>query len=184
MSDPFHPDTVDAVPIKAAEAAAALDGLREPAERAASAIEDAFGRAGDSLAGSLTRAASDGKITLAELARSVLQAFGAGVGGSGGGASGLGEAIASAVGGLFGGASFRGARADGGPVAAGGGYLVGERGPEVFRPGVGGSIEALGGAPGVTLNLSLQGGPEALIKSEAQIAQMLARAAALGARRL
>lgn len=33
-----------------------------------------------------------------------------------------------------------GARATGGPVSAGGTYLVGEEGPELFRPGRGGSI--------------------------------------------
>ncbi len=65
MTDSFRPDGIDAVPVKAAEAAAALEALKEPAERAAASIEDAFGRAG----ASLTRAAADGEVTLAELAR-------------------------------------------------------------------------------------------------------------------
>ena len=90
---------------------------------------------------------------------------------------GLGEAIARAVGSLFG-----GARADGGPVSGGGAYLVGERGPEVFRPAGAGTIESAGSAP-VTINLRVDGGTPALLRSEAQIAQMLARAVALGARR-
>ncbi|MGQ2992119.1 MAG: phage tail tape measure protein, partial [Brevundimonas sp.] len=38
---------LDAVPLKAAEASAALESLREPAERAAASIEEAFGRAGE-----------------------------------------------------------------------------------------------------------------------------------------
>ncbi|HWW12914.1 MAG TPA: phage tail tape measure protein, partial [Brevundimonas sp.] len=96
----------------------------------------------------------------------------------GGGASGLSSAIASAVSGLF-----SGSRADGGPVSGGGAYLVGERGPEVFRPMGSGTIEAATGSA-VTVNVALTGGPPGLLRSEAQIAQMLARAVALGARRL
>lgn len=177
MTDSYQPDALDALPIKAAEAAAALEALREPAERAASSIEDAFGRAGASLTRSLTRAAADGEITLAELARAVLSAVTARGGGKGGG--GLSDAIAKAVGGLF-----SGARADGGSVLGGGAYLVGERGPEVFRPSSSGSIEPASGSAPVTVNLKIDGGAPALLRSEAQIAQMLARAVSLGARRL
>lgn len=172
MTDGFG--ELDQASLKAAEAAAALEGLREPAERAAASIEDAFGRAGDSLARSLARAAADGEISLSELARAVLAAVNA----AGGGKGGLSEAIAQAVGGLFG-----GARADGGPVLAGGAYLVGERGPEVFRPHGAGVVEPAT-AGGVTVNVTVDGGPAALVRSEAQIAQALARAALLGARRL
>ncbi len=49
MSDPFETDGLGAVPERAAEAAAALEGLRGPAERAANAIGEAFDRAGESL---------------------------------------------------------------------------------------------------------------------------------------
>jgi hypothetical protein len=176
MSDAFQPDGLDTLPIRAAEAAAALEALKAPAERAAASIEDAFGRAGESLTRSLTRAAADGEVTLAELARAVLGAVNAGAGS--GGSGGLGPAIAEAVKGLF-----SGSRADGGQVLGGGAYLVGERGPEVFRPSGGGVIEAAGGA-GMTVNLRIEGGSEKLIRSEAQIAQMLARAVALGGRKL
>lgn len=175
MTDGFRPEGLDGVPAKAAEAAAALEALREPAERAAASIEDAFGRAGDSLARSLTRAAADGELSLAELARAVLNAVNAAAGVKGGG---LSAAIAQAVGGLFG-----GTRAEGGPVLGGGAYLVGERGPEVFRPSGAGVIEAAGG-PGVTVNVRIDGGAPGLMRSEAQIAQSLARAVALGARRM
>lgn len=176
MTDNYRPNELDSVPAKAAEAAAALEALREPAERAASSIEDAFSRAGASLTRSLARAAADGEVSLGELARAVIAAVGAGVGGSGG----LGAAIAQAVAGT---AGFGGARADGGPVIGGGAYLVGERGPEVFRPDGAGVIEPRGGG-GVTVNVTVDGGAPALLRSEAQIAQALARAAALGARRL
>ncbi|HWQ86256.1 phage tail tape measure protein [Brevundimonas sp.] len=176
MSDSFEPAGLDAVPIKAAEAAAALEGLREPAERAAASIEDAFGRAGESLTRSLARAAADGEVTLAELARAMLAAVNAAAG-SGGGGGGLSDAIAQAVRTIF-----SGTRADGGPVAGGGGYLVGERGPEVFRPSGAGTIEPVGGS-GVTVNVRIDGGAQGLLRSEAQIAQMLARAVSLGARK-
>lgn len=175
MTDSFEPTGLDGVPRKAAEAAAALEALREPAERAAASIEDAFGKAGEGLVRSLARAAADGEISLAELARAVLAAVNA-ASGSGGG--GLGNAIAQAVQ-----TAFSGSRADGGSVLGGGAYLVGERGPEVFRPAGAGAIEPAGGG-GVTVNVRVDGGAQGLLRSEAQIAQMLARAVSLGARRL
>lgn len=176
MTDSFEPGGLDAVPMKTAEAAAALEGLREPAERAAASIEDAFGRAGASLTRSLARAAADGEVTLAELARAMLAAVNAASGSGGGG--GLSDAIAQAVRTIF-----SGSRADGGPVAGGGAYLVGERGPEVFRPSGSGVIEPAAGG-GVTVNVRIDGGAQGLLRSEAQIAQMLARAVSLGARKL
>ena len=56
--------------------------------------------------------------------------------------------------------NFRGAKAAGGPVKAGGGYLVGERGPEMFTPGVSGMItpnHALGGTTNVVVNVDASG---------------------------
>ncbi len=177
MSD-FDNDGLDAVPVRAAEAAAALAALRAPAEQAARSIDEAFGKAGTSLARSLAHAAADGKISLGELARAVIEAVSAGSGSDGGG-GGLAQALASAVS-----SAFSGARADGGAVSAGGAYLVGERGPELFRPATGGSIEPAG-AGGVSVTVNVQGGDIAgLARSDAQLAQALARAVSLGARRL
>jgi hypothetical protein len=164
-------DGLTAVPARAAEAAASLEALKAPAERAARSIDEAFTRAGTSLARSLARAASDGEVSLAELARAVLGAAGAG--------------LRAALSKSFSGAPFSGSRADGGPVLPGGAYLVGERGPEVFRPSAGGSIEPVGAAGGVSVTVNVQGGEVAgLIRSDAQLAQALARAVSLGARRL
>ncbi len=175
MSD-FDNSGLDAVPARAAEAAAAIAALKAPAEQAARSIDDAFAKAGTSLARSLAHAADDGKVSLGELARAVLEAVAAGAGGAGGG---LANALSSAVSTLF-----SGARADGGAVAAGGAYLVGERGPEVFRPAAGGSIEPMAGG-GVNVTVNVQGGDFAgLARSDAQLAQALARAVSLGARRL
>jgi hypothetical protein len=177
MADEFGRDGIDQVAIKAAEAGAALEALKAPAKEAADAIEAAFGRAGDSLTRSLARAAADGEVSLAELARAVLNAVNAAAGSQGGPGGGLSAAIQAAM------SSFGGARADGGPVLGGGAYLVGERGPEVFRPATGGEIGPVSGG-GVTVNVAVDGGAPALLRSEAQIAQMLARAVSLGARRM
>jgi phage-related minor tail protein len=109
-------------------------------------------------------------VSLGELARAVLGAAGAALKGGG-----LGESLSKA---------FAGARADGGAVLPGGAYLVGERGPELFRPSGAGSIEPLAGG-GVSVTVNVQGGEASgLIRSDAQIAQALARAVTLGARRL
>ena len=174
MADEFGPGGIDDVALKAAEAGAALEALKGPAQEAASAIEAAFGRAGDSLTRSLARAAADGEVSLAELARAVLNAVNAAAGSQGG----LSGAIQAAMSG------FGGARADGGSVLGGAAYLVGERGPEVFRPSGAGVVEPVGQGGGMTVNLKIEGGAPALVKSEAQIASMLDRATALGARRL
>ena len=166
----FEEDGLTTIPAKAAQAAAALETLKAPAERAARSIDEAFTRAGASLARSLARAAADGQVSLSELARAVLGAAGTALKG------GLTEALSK---------SFSGARADGGPVLPGGAYLVGERGPEVFRPTAAGSIEPAGGGGGVSVTVNVQGGDvSGLVRSDAQLAQALARAVSLGARRL
>ena len=169
-------DEFEGVGVATAEAAAALEGLKAPAQEAALAIEEAFSKAGSSLSRSLMRAAKDGEVSMAELARAVIAAVNAG-GKVLGSQGGLGEALAAAVGGMF-----SGARADGGAVASGGAYLVGERGPEVFRPGIGGSVQPVGGGVPVVVNEMVDGGAQALLRSEAQVARMMARAAALGVR--
>ena len=51
-------------------------------------------------------------------------------------------------------------RAEGGPVKRGGSYIVGERGPEIFSPGVSGMItpnHALGGSTNVIVNVDASG---------------------------
>lgn len=173
-------DEVEGLPLRTAEAAEALAALEAPARAAARSIEDAFATAGAGLARSLARAAADGEVSLAELARAVLGALSGGGGGGGsGGSGGLGEALASVLS-----SAFSGARAEGGPVTGGGAYLVGERGPEVFRPAGAGAIEPLGGG-GINVTVQVAAGEAAgLARSDAQLAQALARAVSLGARRL
>jgi phage-related minor tail protein len=179
---PFPSDAgLGGLSAQTAQAAAALEALKGPAQSAAKTIDEAFSRAGESLAKSLTRAAADGRISLEELARAVLDAVNAAAGIGAGGKSGAGLAdLLSKV--LA--QSFSGARADGGPVSAGGAYLVGERGPELFRPQTSGVIEASGQGGGMTVNIAVSPSDGGLLRSEAQLAQALARAVSLGARKL
>ena len=75
--------------------------------------------------------------------------------------------INMAIFGNFGGTFERGSgllgsifKAKGGPVKGGGSYIVGERGPEVFSPGVSGTItpnSALGGSTTVVVNVDASG---------------------------
>ena len=175
MSDPSNPAADNG-----------LDDLTASASSAASSIDSAFSKAGESLAKSLAKGAADGKLSLADLARAAVSAVDAlaGVGGSSttSAAGGLGAALGSALGGALS-SVFGGARADGGPVSGGRSYLVGERGPEVFTPTTSGDISpAMSG--GVTVNLNVQGAstPAQFARSDAQIAQAIARAAGLAAR--
>jgi len=55
---------------------------------------------------------------------------------------------------------FLGFAANGGPVKSGGSYMVGERGPELFTPGVSGTItpnEMLGGSTNIVVNVDASG---------------------------
>ncbi len=61
---------------------------------------------------------------------------------------GNGNAFLKAIGSVF-----AGARAGGGPVSAGKGYLVGERGPEFFMPGRSGTIIPNGAGGAVVVNM-------------------------------
>lgn len=63
------------------------------------------------------------------------------------GGSGKGPGV---IGAFFG---LSGARADGGPVSAGGAYLVGERGPEIFKPSSSGTVLPNGVGMGGSVNI-------------------------------
>jgi phage-related minor tail protein len=62
--------------------------------------------------------------------------------------------------GSFFGSTFGGGKALGGPVKAGTSYLVGEKGPELFTPGMTGNItpNGAGGGNSVVVNVNLEGG--------------------------
>ncbi|MEO0321233.1 MAG: phage tail tape measure C-terminal domain-containing protein, partial [Pseudomonadota bacterium] len=101
---------------------------------AAQFIEDAFTRAAQNISSELSTAALTGELSLKKLGRAIVTDLTSSV---------TDNIIRKPIESLLTNAlsaPFGGARADGGPVAAGRAYLVGERGPELFTPGVGGTI--------------------------------------------
>jgi hypothetical protein len=87
--------------------------------------------------------------------------------------SSIGAAITAA------GASFGGARANGGPVSPGRAYLVGERGPEILFPSMSGVIAANGKGMGrQTVDVNVTASPELVVTSVVAGQRGGARAAA------
>ncbi len=161
-----------------AEMRAAIDGpLQAGADRAGRGIEQALLRAartGKLGFEDLKRVASQ---ILAEIAAEAVRAGLSSLFGGGGGGGGLGSAIAS----LFG----LPGRATGGPVAPGRGYIVGERGPELFVPTSSGRVEVpvQGGGRDVRVAITINapGGGEAagaLRQSGRQVARAVKAALA------
>ncbi len=157
-------------------------------------LSDGAERAGRGIETSLIRAVRTGKIGFDDLKRTAVAALdqiaasaiksgiaallggggsGGGSGGGGSGGGGLGGALARLIGGSP-------PRATGGPVAPGRGYLVGERGPELFVPTGSGRIEAAGsfGSGGarevrvsITVNAAKGESGTALMRSSRQVAR-------------
>lgn len=149
-----------------------------------------FARAGDVLERGLLGAIRKGSLGFDDLRRIALgvidqiaaQAVDS-LAGSLGGAGGAGGLLN--LGNLFGAILGLPGRATGGPVTAGRGYLVGERGPELFVPGSAGRIEpALTTAPRdvrVAITIAAPAGtsaPQALQRSSRQVASAVRRALA------
>ncbi len=93
-------------------------------------------------------------------------------GGTGGAGSLLGSLFGGGGGDLLGGL-FGGFRADGGPVDAGKAYIVGERGPELFRPSQSGQVVPNGGGPGSTAVVRIEGLDPRKLYTGAAIEQVL-----------
>lgn len=140
------------------------------------------GRAGRQIEASLGRALVNGKLGFDDLKRVALSALSQigqaslrtlfNASGSSGGGGGIGAVFTSALSGLFGAPG----RAHGGPVSAGRGYLVGERGPELFVPSGGGRIEPTrGAARDLRVSIAVQapqpGDPAVLRQSSRQLAR-------------
>lgn len=159
-----------------------------------SILVDGFARAGDTLERGLLGAIRRGSLgfddlkrialnTLDEIAAQALQ-IGLGSIGLGGGSGGGGLGGVLNLGGLIGSIFGLPGRATGGPVAPGRGYLVGERGPELFVPTSSGRVvpnAGTGGARDVNVSIrvvSPQGSsaPESLRRSSRQVAQAVKRA--------
>ena len=144
---------------------------------AARLIEDAFAGAARAIERDLVRAARAGELSLKGLSRAILNdlkraAIDSFI------RKPVENLVFSALSGAFG-----GGRAEGGFVAAGQSYLVGERGPELFTPAASGRIGAGTAAP-VNVSITLPGVTDAASfrNSETQIAASLARVIAKGAR--
>lgn len=153
-------------------------------------LVDGFSRAGDVLERGLLGAVRRGSLGFEDLRRTALgvidsiaaQALKGALGGSGsagttGGLLSLGTSLLGAVFGLPG-------RATGGPVSPGRGYLVGERGPELFVPTSAGRVEPSASASparDVRVAITVNGnsgtnGPQALQRSSRQVASAVRRA--------
>jgi hypothetical protein len=166
----------------------AFDAMEEFSKRAAQNIQDAFANflfdpfhAG--LKGMLIDFLNVIRRMVAEMAAKQLL----GGGGGGGFLSSLGSMFVS----LFSGGStaapgtgnFIGPRASGGPVMAGGAYLVGEQGPEMFMPRNSGTIIPNGGMGGDHITININSPVDARGAQEGQAAQV-ARAIAAGNERV
>jgi phage-related minor tail protein len=161
------------------QASAAFDALADgPATRAAQAIEAAFARTGDTIERSLGQAARSGELSFAQMTEAILrdlarlaaERF-------------IEKPVNDLMSSVLSQMPLFGARAEGGPVNAGGAYLVGERGPEMFVPSGAGEISPTGG--GMVVNIHLGAGADArsVMQSQTRIANALARAVAQGRRR-
>lgn len=188
------PDTVDSLLIEVrantqgfAADVAAMRGTFD------SQLVDGFSRAGDALERGLMTAIRKGSLGFEDLRKIALNLIDQiasqalnnlfsqiGIGGSGGGSgSNLFQSLGNMIGSLLG----LPGRATGGPVAPGRGYVVGERGPELFVPTSAGRIETGLSGPGrdVRVNITIaapQGtsAPQALQRSSRQVASAVRRA--------
>lgn len=145
----------------------------------AAIIEDAFATAGRSIATELAKAAQKGELSLNSLGQTLARNIG-GVAID----SLVRKPIENLLGNLFS-APFGGARANGGTVAPGASFLVGERGPELFTPSVSGRVGAIG-SPSMSVNITLPGvrDVEGFRQSQTQIAAAASRIIGRGQRNL
>jgi len=179
-----NPNLGDAVSASLATAAKALgDFASGPVADATNTIDAAVTKSFDSVASTIARAATSGKLSIDQLVDAVLADFDR---------IAVSQFIVKPIEGIVGSLAsallpIAGARASGGPVAAGASYLVGEQGPELFTPSGNGAITpntALNAQrPSVVVNIQT---PDAnsFLKSQSQIAAMMARALARGQRNL
>jgi hypothetical protein len=141
------------------------------------------GRAGRMIDNALARAITTGKFgfddlkrvalsAMAEIAQASLRTLFNPSGSGGGIGAGLINSLSGAITGLLGVPG----RSTGGPVSAGRGYVVGERGPELFVPSGSGRIEHIGQGPrDVRVSIAVQtpapSDPQVLRQSSRQLAR-------------
>lgn len=186
-------DTVDTLLV---DVRASTQGFAQDIATMRSAFDgtlvDGFSRAGDVLERGLLGAIKRGSLGFEDLRRTALNVIDAITAQAVRGAlGGIGKTADGGIGGLLGiGSSLIGSilglpgRATGGPVAPGRGYLVGERGPELFVPTSAGRIEPNGVGTAsrevrvaITLNTPSGTSPaQALQRSSRQVASAVRRA--------
>lgn len=154
-----------------------------PVADAGLTIERSIARSFNSVAATIARAAVSGKTSIDAMVNAILADFDR---------IAIKEFIAKPIEGLVSSIigsilPVSGARASGGPVAAGAAYLVGERGPELFVPSSSGVIQPNANAspqrPQIVMNVTARDA-DSFLKSESQIAAMLSRALARGQRNM
>ena len=158
-----------------------------------STLVDGFSRAGNVLERGLLGAIRRGSLGFEDLRRVALnvvndiaaQAVGSLFDSIGGGKGGAGGGLLGGLGGIVGSILGLPGRATGGIVSPGRGYLVGERGPELFVPASAGRVERNGGGTSggrevrVSINVVSPPGasaPQALQRSSRQVASAVRRA--------
>lgn len=150
-----------------------------PAEQSAQKLERIFARTGARIGSELAKAAKSGETSFASMVESILQDLAR-------------LAVRKVVGNVLDAvfapdkSAFGGSRAEGGPVTPGMSYLVGERGPEMFRPGQSGEIMASEASTAVNVHFHLNSQTQLddFRRSSGQIASLLGRAVAQGRKRL
>ncbi|MBU6299790.1 MAG: phage tail tape measure protein [Alphaproteobacteria bacterium] len=163
-----------------AAAKALSDFAGGPVVAATRTIDEAVTRSFRSVENTVARAAVSGKTSIAALVDSILADFDR-VATRQFVVKPVEGVIDSLIGSLL---PLAGARASGGPVEAGAAYLVGEQGPELFVPNASGAIAPNAPSrPSITLNVQTRDAPS-FLKSETQLAAMLARALARGQRNM
>ena len=176
-------DTGDLNASLAAAAKAFSDFANGPVLDTTKTIEDAVTRSFDSVAATIARAAVSGKLSIDQLVDAVLADFDR-IALSQFIVKPVEGIVSSLIGSLI---PIAGARASGGPVAAGASYLVGEEGPELFTPSGGGTIAPNAALspqrPSVVVNINTPDA-QSFIKSQSQIAALMTRALARGQRNL
>ena len=178
--------TADLSPLNASLATAAKtlqDFASGPVVNAGNSIERAINSSFNSVAATIARAAVSGKQSMDQLVSAILADFDR-IAVKDFIAKPIEGVISSIVGSIL---PVSGARAAGGPVAAGAAYLVGEQGPELFVPGTSGSIAPNASAapqrPQIVMNVTTKDA-QSFLKSESQIAAMMSRALARGQRNM
>jgi phage-related minor tail protein len=175
-------DAIDSVLNDAAQAFA--DFANGPVASTSATIERAVNSSFNAVADTIARAAVSGKTSMSDMVDAILADFDR---------VAIKDFIAKPVEGLVSDLAsslfdVAGGRAVGGPVMPGATYLVGEQGPELFTPSENGSITANANlaAPqraSIVLNVNARDA-QSFLKSESQIAAMMARALARGQRNM